>query len=92
MICIQPVEMFKGERRVVTVEISSCDSEPFIIRNPTYKFLYGDVVEEEGMPTLREHELTMTLQPLNAGRYTLECTMEIASEIIIRRLPVFVRN
>lgn len=92
MICIQPIEMYKGERRVITVEISSCDSEPFAIRNPTYKLTFGDTIEEEGRPLLQEHELTITIQPLNSGRYTLICQMEIASEVIIRKLPVFVRD
>lgn len=92
MICIQPVEMFLGERRVVVVEVSSCDSEPFTIREPTYKFKRGDVVESEGVPIVQDHELTMTLEPKNSGRYEVECRMSIGNEIIIRTLPVFVRE
>lgn len=86
------VEMYKGETRLITVEIESCDGEPFTIRTPTYKLKYGDVVEAEGIPVLRDHEMTITLAPLNSGRYTLECTMNIANEVIIRRLPIFVRD
>lgn len=84
--------MFKGEKRIITVEISSCDSDPFTIRNPTYEFKYGDSVEDKGIPIMQDHELTITVEPKNSGRYTLECRMEIASEVIIRKLPVFVRE
>lgn len=86
------VEMYKGERRVVGVEISSCGDDPFVIRNPLYKFKRGEVVEAEGVPYLEDHELTVVLEPRDTGRYILECTVEIANEIVIRRIPVYVRN
>lgn len=92
VICIQPIEIFLGERRVVTVEISSCDSEPFTIRDPTYKFKLGDFVESEGVPIVQDHELTFILEPQRSGRYEVECRMEIGNEIIKRTLPVFVRE
>ena len=92
MICIQPIEMYLGERRVVVVEVSSCDPEPFTIRKPTYEFKRGGEVEASGVPTLQDHELTITLEPKYSGMYTLECRMEIANEVIIRKLSVFVQK
>lgn len=92
MICTNSVELYKGERRVVVVEITACDTDVFTIRNPKYKLLRGDVVETEGIPSLDEHELTIVLEPIYSGRYVLECTVEIANEIVIRRIPVYVRN
>ena len=92
VIYIEPVEMFKGEKRIITVEISSCDPDPFTIRKPTYEFKYGDSVEDKGIPIMQDHELTIIVEPKNSGRYTLECRMEIANEVIIRKLPVFVRE
>lgn len=89
---MRPVEMYKGERRVVTVEVSSCDPDPFTIRNPTYSFKKGSKIEDTGVPSVQEHELTMTLEPMGSGNYILECKMEIANEIIIRRLPVYVQS
>lgn len=86
------VEIYKGERRVVGVEITTCDGDPFTIRNPSYKFKRGDVIEAEGIPYLEDHELTIVLEPRNTGRYILECMVEVANEIVIRRVPVYVRN
>lgn len=86
------VEMYKGERRTVGVEFQSCNYEAFTINNPTYKLKYGDTVEAEGIPVLEEHELIIVLEPANVGRYVLECQIEVAEEVVIRRIPVYVRE
>ena len=86
------VEMHIGERRIITVEISSCDVESFVIRNPTYRLVYGSTVEDKGAPILQEHELTITVEPRRVGKYTLECTMDIADETIIPKIEVLVRG
>lgn len=88
----QTVEINKGERRTISVEVSSCDNEAFVIRNPTYKLKYSETVEDEGVPQLLEHELTVLVEPKNSGRYVLEFRMEIASEIIIRKLTILVKS
>ncbi len=85
------LELFKGERRVVSVEFSTCDDAPFTIRNASYKLLYDDETESGGEPIIEGHKLTMTLEPQKVGRYVLWCQIEVANELIIRRLPVFVR-
>ena len=85
------LEMYFGETRVVTVEIVSCDEEPFTIRNPSYRFLYSDEEETSGVPLMEDHDLTITLSPKKTGKYILEVTVSIASETIIRKLPVYVR-
>lgn len=89
---MQSVEMYQGERRVIGVEVTSCDPEPFTIRNPVYRLKYGETVEVEGKPSVQDHQMTVIIEPLNTGRYTLECEVEIANEVIIRRLPVYVRD
>ena len=86
------LEMYFGETRVVTVEIVSCDEEPFTIRNPSYRFLYSDVEESSGIPVMEDHDLTITLSPKKVGKYILEVTVNIASETIIRKLSVYVRE
>lgn len=86
------LEMYFGETRVVTVEIVSCDEEPFTIRNPSYRFLYSDVEEVSGTPVMEDHDLTITLSPKKVGKYILEVTVNVANETIIRKLPVYVRE
>ena len=86
------LEMYFGETRVVTVEIVSCDEEPFTIRNPSYRFLYSDVEEASGIPVMEDHDLTITLSPKKVGKYILEVTVNVANETIIRKLPVYVRE
>lgn len=86
------LEMYFGETRVVTVEIVSCDEEPFTIRNPSYRFLYSDVEEASGTPAMEDHDLTITLSPKKVGKYILEVTVNVANETIIRKLPVYVRE
>nr|DAO38697.1 MAG TPA: hypothetical protein [Caudoviricetes sp.] len=34
----------------------------------------------------------MTIEPKRVGRYVLRCQIEVADELIIRRIPVFVRE
>lgn len=89
---MESLNMYSGETRVVTVEITSCDEEPFTIRNPSYRLLYSDDVEESGIPVMEEHDLTITLSPKKTGKYILEVTVNIASETIIRKLSVYVRE
>ena len=86
------LEMYFGETRVVTVEIVSCDEEPFTIRNPSYRFLYSDAEEASGTPVMEDHDLTITLSPKKVGKYILEVTVNVANETIIRKLPVYVRE
>lgn len=84
------IEMYFGETRAITVELISCDEEPFVIRNPKYSISYSDEVEVEGTPILDDHKLTFIFTPKRAGRYTLRCEVNVASETIIRYLPIHV--
>lgn len=86
------LEMYFGETRVVTVEIVSCDEEPFTIRNPSYRLLYSNDEEASGTPIMEDHDLTITLSPNRIGKYILEVTVNVASETIIRKLPIYVRE
>lgn len=79
------LSMNLGERRVVIVQITACDGEPFTITNPTYSLLFKGEPEDTGVPLLEEHEMTVTVEPQNTGQYTLELKFEVASEIIIRK-------
>lgn len=89
---MESLNMYSGETRVVTVEITSCDEEPFTIRNPSYRLIYSDEVEESGTPVMEDHDLTITLSPNRIGKYILEVTVNVASETIIRKLPIYVRE
>ena len=89
---MESLNMYSGETRVVTVEITSCDEEPFTIRNPSYRLIYSDEVEESGTPVMEDHDLTITLTPNRIGKYILEVTVNVASETIIRKLPIYVRE
>ena len=86
------LELFKGERRVVSVEFSTCDDAPFTIRNASYQLEYGNEVEVAGEPIVEEHQLTLTIAPKRVGRPVSRCQIEVADELIIRRIPVFVRE
>ena len=82
------ITIFKGERRVVAVEFSTCDDAEFTIRNASY----NDEVEVSGEPVIEGHKLTMVIEPLKTGHYSLQCEVNIADEKVIRRVPVIVRD
>lgn len=89
---MESLEMYFGETRTITVEIVSCDNEPFNIRDPFYRFLYSDEEEVTGIPILDEHDLTVTFTPKKTGKYILEMRVNVANETLIRKLPIYVRN
>ena len=86
------ITIFKGERRVVAVEFSTCDDAEFTIRNASYKLCYDDEVEASGEPVVEGHKLTMVIEPLKTVHYSLQCEVNIADEKVIRRVPVIVRD
>ncbi len=86
------IEITLGERRMVEVEFYTCDGDGFIIRNPVYRIKRGDFVEDEGTPEVNGRTLYVLLEPASTGRFTLECEIEVACEIIIRRIPIYVRK
>lgn len=88
----EQVEIVLGERRMVEVEFYSCDAGNFVIRNPVYRLKRGDFVEDEGTPEVDGHTLYVLLEPARTGRLTLECEIEVACELIIRRIPIYVRK
>lgn len=80
-----------GEKRAITLEITSCDDDAFTIRNPSYELTFGDTIEATGEPTIEDHNLIVVIQPQKVGKYILEFTMTIGSEIIIRKIQVIVK-
>lgn len=89
---METINFYLGERRTIEVEVTSCDEAPFVIRNPVYRLKQGDRVETDGVPAVDEHFLKAIVQPSQIGRYELEFEFEIANEILIRRLPIYVRR
>lgn len=86
------LELYSGERRVVSVEFSTCDGSPFVIRDASYALEYGDEIEASGTPMISDSKLTMTIEPKRTGRYSLSCKIKFADEIVIRSVPVIVRK
>ena len=83
---------YKGEKRTISVRVSSCDDEPFVIRDASYTFYYGEETVSEGIPVVDENVLSMIFEPTKAGRYVLECRMSISGDRVIRRIPIHVRD
>lgn len=85
----QSVNMLLGERRRIYVDISSSEEE-FVIRNPKFKLYEQDSkrLEDEGDCRLEIHTISVAIQPTVKDTYVLEFSMEIAEEIIIKKVLV----
>lgn len=89
---MEQIELYIGERRTVSIEFFSCGDESFVIRNPKYRLKRNNEVEAEGELFTENHVLQVVIEPKTIGHYVLEFQVEIANEIVIRRISVYVRK
>lgn len=92
MIFTDQIELFLGEQRTIAVDFYSCDGSSFNLRNARYRLKFNGTVEIEGELNPVEHTLQVLIKPERIGRYDLEFQVEIANEIVIRRISVYVRK
>lgn len=86
------MDMILGEKRTISLIVTSLDDVPFSIKNALYQLKFGDEVEDEGAAIIDEQSLIVNISPKTVGRYILEFTMQIADEIVIRRFRIYVRK
>ena len=91
VIIMNKVNMLIGERRRLTVRITA-GGQDFTIRNPKYKLMRSGEVIASGTPTVSGNDLICMLEPPVAGGYTMECTFEIAGEIVKKRVTILVEK
>lgn len=84
--------MILGEKRTISLLVTSLDETPFSIKNASYQLKLGDEVKDEGAAIIDEQSLIVNISPKMVGRYILEFVMQIADEIIIRRIRIYVRE
>ena len=86
-------DMILGEKRTISLVVTSLDNDVFVITNASYRLKLGDVVEDEGAALIEEERnLIVNVSPKNIGRYVLEFRMQIADEVVIRRFRIYVRK
>lgn len=86
------MDMILGEKRTISLLVTSLDEAPFSIKNASYQLKLGDEVEDEGAAIIDEQSLIVNISPKMVGRYILEFVMQIADEIVIRRFRIYVRE
>lgn len=86
------MDMILGEKRTISLLVTSLDEAPFSIKNASYQLKLGDEVEDEGAVIIDEQSLIVNISPKMVGRYILEFVMQIADEIVIRRFRIYVRE
>lgn len=86
------MDMILGEKRTISLLVTSLDEAPFSIKNASYQLKLGDEVEDEGTAIIDEQSLIVNISPKMVGRYILEFVMQIADEIVIRRFRIYVRE
>lgn len=86
------MDMILGEKRTISLLVTSLDEAPFSIKNASYRLKLGDEVEDEGAAIIDEQSLIVNISPKMVGRYILEFVMQIADEIVIRRFRIYVRE
>lgn len=86
------MDMILGEKRTISLLVTSLDEAPFSIKNVSYQLKLGDEVEDEGAAIIDEQSLIVNISPKMVGRYILEFVMQIADEIVIRRFRIYVRE
>lgn len=86
------MDMILGEKRTISLLVTSLDETPFSIKNASYQLKLGDEVKDEGAAIIDEQSLIVNISPKMVGRYILEFVMQIADEIIIRRIRIYVRE
>lgn len=86
------MDMILGEKRTISLLVTSLDETPFSIKNASYQLKFGDEVEDEGAAIIDEQSLIVNISPKMVGRYILEFVMQIADEIVIRRFRIYVRE
>lgn len=86
------LNMLLGERRRVTVAITVVGESRFTIREPAWALRRSGRTVASGTPAVNGTSLICTIEPEQAGGYTLEFTFEIAGERLKKRLPVFVEE
>lgn len=86
------MDMILGEKRTISLLVTSLNETPFSIKNASYQLKLGDEVEDEGTAIIDEQSLIVNISPKMVGRYILEFVMQIADEIVIRRFRIYVRE
>lgn len=86
------MDMILGEKRTISLLVTSLDEAPFSIKNASYQLKLGDEVEDEGAAIIDEQSLIVNISPKMVGRYILEFVIQIADEIVIRRFRIYVRE
>jgi hypothetical protein len=88
------LQFILGEKREVTIHITSTDNQPFTIRNPTFNLIKrgSGTIEGSGLCKVYEKEISALVQPKTDGSFVLEFSYEIANEILKAVVPIEVRH
>ena len=78
-----------GEDKYVRFRVVSLKNEDFEILKATYKLYKDKSLEAEGDCKIKEHYITVKLNPLQKSmRYCLEVTYYIADEILKKKVQI----
>lgn len=88
MLTLNEISLALGERRTATVEVTADGA--FEIASAAYALSRNGVVEDGGVCVVDGHELRLTLEPREAGYYTLKITFEIGPERLVAKGSVSV--
>ena len=91
---INTLRLVAGERRRVTVRVTYNGRQSgFTVGNPRYVLKSGYKEIEGGIPALNYNtEMTVIIEPPQAGNYVLEFYYEIGGETWIQRVAINVRE
>lgn len=78
------MQIILGEKREITIHISSTKDQPFTIRNAKWNLINRNkgLVVESGACTVVDKNVSALIQPQVDGSYILEFSYEIANEIL----------
>jgi hypothetical protein len=73
-----------GERKEVSIRVSSKKTDPFVIRNPRFSLVKSVTGSEvaAGTCTLMDKEISALIEPLSVGGHTLIFMYEIGNELL----------
>lgn len=88
------MEFILGERKKVTIRISSRKTAPFVIRNPTYSLMKGVSGKEvaAGECSLNDLDISAMVEPQETGAHLLVFSYEIGNERLKAKVPIKVEK
>ncbi|WP_309087231.1 hypothetical protein [Domibacillus sp.] len=83
-----------GEKREVTIRITSRKTDPFVIRNVKYSLIKNVTGEEvaAGSGALIDKDISAVIQPTEATGHTLIFSYEIGNELLKAKVPIKVEK